>query len=279
MRNFIVPVDGSSDAWRAVDTAVALAQQCNGQLQIVQVVFDAKEAPEAERSLQARLGDGDMFGVSAVPIIREASGHDDTVASEICAMAGSEPGCTVVMASHGRGRSAAVVGSVAEELLRCLDGPVVVVGPHSRIPDFGNPMVVTLDGSVFSQAALPIAAAWSNHLGPQPTLLRVVEDHELQPADDKECEEYLASMSVLLSTLSKHEVPYTLRHDRDVGAAVSAHAEEIGASLVVASTHGRTGVGRLVIGSAAAAIVRSAPCPVLLVRPAHTAATEALSRR
>jgi len=279
MWNFTVPVDGSSDAWRAVAVAVALAQQCHGRLEIIQVVFDPKEAPEAERSLRARLDTTDLVDVDAVPIVRVAAGENASVASEISDAADSEPGTTVVMASQGRGRSAAVVGSVAEELLRRLEAPVVVVGPNSGIPDFANPMVVTVDGSVFSQAALPIAASWSNHLGPRPTLLRVIDDPDLPSANDSDSEEYMASMSALLSTLSKHEVRTTLRHDPDVGATVALHAREIGASLVVASTHGRTGVARFVIGSAAAAIVRCAPCPVLLVRPAHATATEALPRR
>ena len=106
-----------------------------------------------------------------------------------------------------------------------------------------------------------------------PVRLYVMADGQ---GDD--AEQYLASMSKLLSTLSKHDVAYTLEHDRDVGAAVCAQATSIGASLIVTSTHGHTGVPRFVLGSTAAAFVRDAPCPVLLVRPAHTAPTESFSR-
>jgi nucleotide-binding universal stress UspA family protein len=278
VRHFIVPVDGSSHAWRAADVAVALARHCSGHLEIVQVVFSPDEAREAERSLQARVNDVDSLDVSVVPVVRVASGPDATVASEVCDVVRREPGATVVMASQGRGRSAAVVGSVAEDLLRSLDEPVVVVGPRSGTPDFSSPMIVTVDGSDFSQAALPTAASWSNQLGPQPILLRVTEDVASQPAGDAENEEYLASMSALLSTLSKHKVPFTLQHDRDVAAAVCAHARNTEASLIVASTHGRTGMPRFVLGSTAAAFVHDAPCPVLLVRPAHAVPTEALPR-
>ncbi len=45
-------------------------------------------------------------------------------------------------------------------------------------------------------------------------------------------------------------------------------AEEIGASVVVVATHGRKGVGRMVLGSVAEQVIRHAPCPVLVVKPA-----------
>jgi nucleotide-binding universal stress UspA family protein len=50
---------------------------------------------------------------------------------------------------------------------------------------------------------------------------------------------------------------------------IADFAESLHASLIVASTHGRSGMARMVTGSTAAAIVRHARCPVLLVRPPH----------
>jgi universal stress protein A len=43
-------------------------------------------------------------------------------------------------------------------------------------------------------------------------------------------------------------------------------AQEIGADLIVMGTHGRTGLRRLLMGSVAERIVRTASCPVLTVR-------------
>jgi nucleotide-binding universal stress UspA family protein len=51
------------------------------------------------------------------------------------------------------------------------------------------------------------------------------------------------------------------------------------ADLIVIGTHGRRGVGRLLMGSDAEQIVRLAPVPVLLVRaPAEIAASEAATK-
>lgn len=48
-------------------------------------------------------------------------------------------------------------------------------------------------------------------------------------------------------------------------------AEAENADLIVMSTHGRTGVGRALIGSVAEKVVRTAPCAVLAVRPKRSA--------
>ena len=50
-------------------------------------------------------------------------------------------------------------------------------------------------------------------------------------------------------------------------------ADEIGADLIVMGTHGRRGVGRLLLGSVAARVVAQAVCPVLTVRAAKPTAT------
>ncbi len=50
---------------------------------------------------------------------------------------------------------------------------------------------------------------------------------------------------------------------RDV---IDAVATELHADLIIMGTHGRRGLSRLVLGSVAEAVVRSAPCSVLTVR-------------
>ena len=52
----------------------------------------------------------------------------------------------------------------------------------------------------------------------------------------------------------------------DARTVILATAEELGADLIVMGTHGRRGVPRLVLGSVAETVARTAPCPVLFVR-------------
>jgi universal stress protein A len=48
--------------------------------------------------------------------------------------------------------------------------------------------------------------------------------------------------------------------------AIRRAARKARADLVVVGTHGRTGLSRLVVGSVAARVLATAPCPVLTVR-------------
>jgi nucleotide-binding universal stress UspA family protein len=50
-------------------------------------------------------------------------------------------------------------------------------------------------------------------------------------------------------------------------AEIVRAAEEHGAGLIVISSHGRTGLGRILFGSTAESVVRHARCPVLVVKP------------
>jgi hypothetical protein len=48
---------------------------------------------------------------------------------------------------------------------------------------------------------------------------------------------------------------------------IAQMAADLEADMVVVGTHGRRGIARLLLGSVAEAVVRLAPCPVLVVRP------------
>lgn len=59
----------------------------------------------------------------------------------------------------------------------------------------------------------------------------------------------------------------------DPAATIVAYAERVDADLIVAGTHGRSGVERRLIGSVAERLVRTAECPVLTVRLPETDVT------
>ena len=52
----------------------------------------------------------------------------------------------------------------------------------------------------------------------------------------------------------------------DPGREIAALAERAGADLIVLTSHGRTGLKRLLIGSVAERVIRLAHCPVLALR-------------
>jgi universal stress protein A len=62
------------------------------------------------------------------------------------------------------------------------------------------------------------------------------------------------------------DIAPTLLRTGDARDVINQTAKEIGADLIVVGTHGRRGVTRVLLGSVAETVVRTAPCPVLTVR-------------
>ena len=80
----------------------------------------------------------------------------------------------------------------------------------------------------------------------------------------KEAREYLASVAADLRGRGVR-VTTDARHGDPVRELVAA-AREIGADLIAMTTHGRSGFGRLLLGSVAEAVLRRAEIPVLMMR-------------
>ena len=64
-----------------------------------------------------------------------------------------------------------------------------------------------------------------------------------------------------------------------VDEAICDYAKECGASVIVIATHGRKGLSHVVLGSTAERVVRSAPCPVLVIKPPKPAVSVASAAR
>ena len=129
---------------------------------------------------------------------------------------------------------------------------------------------MTVDGSDTSEAAIPTAAAWSLELGVTARVVQVIPRRNERSSDGDELA-YATSLAGRFSTLAGRSAEAEILIGRDIEAVVAEYAGSIGASLIVTSTHGRSGTSRFVLGSTASGFVRHAPCPVLTIRPKHYA--------
>lgn len=178
----------------------------------------------------------------------------------------------VAMTTHGRrGIPRLALGSVAEEVLRHSDSPVLLTRPGSRV-GYWTRFVVGLDGSRVAEAVLPAAARLARALGAivhvtyadYPPLRYSGASRPEEGVTPAGPSAYLRRVCDRLAAEGVPAVP-TVRPGI-APRAIGAYAEEIDAGLICVGTHARTGLARLWQGSIAEEIVRVSPCPVLAVR-------------
>lgn len=144
-------------------------------------------------------------------------------------------------------------------------------------------VIVPLDESPLAEAALPYAEALARAFGARLHLLGVVERREggvLSVRPEVRAHVETAARQALTTYLEA--TAQELRgHSLDVGVLVRsgdpaqeivAAADEVPDAVIVMATHGRGGMERWLIGSVADKVMRTAPCPVLLVRPPQAGA-------
>jgi len=119
----------------------------------------------------------------------------------------------------------------------------------------------------------PTSDALNVAIGARPRVLHVVYVlPELEPSlmtqiDPAHRQE--VALKALHDWIGQQDAPEGFRAHVRIGAAgtvVPEVAREVGAELVVMSSHGRTGISRALMGSVAERVVRFSPCPVLVLR-------------
>ncbi len=153
-------------------------------------------------------------------------------------------------------------------------------------------ILVPLDGSPFSAKAIPVASALAKRSGAVLHLVTVLDPSAyvpfvpgevLVPVMDTDALSARriadeAAIASVAQTLAAEGVRATGRViEGTVVEALSEHATAIGADLVIMTTHGRSGLERLWLGSVATSFLHRAPCPVFLVRPSGDAAPDPAS--
>lgn len=261
-RHIVAPVDGSADSWPGAVAAIELARRTGASVTILTVAFDRADCPTAMGRLERSIADLSLGGLDIDLEVRVAAG---SVAAEIEAEIDEHDDAMVVMSSHGRGRSAALVGSVADDVLHRLTTPLLLVGPHASHLDFSGPVIIAVDGSDDVSHAVNVGVDWATALGTQPWIVHAAPPETALPIDTLETG-YVARLAEQAHRATGVAVEFDEVHGHRPATAVVDYARCASASTIVTLTHARTGFDRLTSGSVAAAFVRHATCPVLLTR-------------
>jgi nucleotide-binding universal stress UspA family protein len=300
----VVALDGSPLAERALPYAQTLARASGARLILVRAaaVPTVADRDDFEEHLGATQAEAAAYLQAAVGRLREQdpelAGRTETVAVPVrhgsvaaaLRQTARERGADVlVLATHGRsGLGRWLYGSVADAVLRQADVPVLLVPAACEdawnIARAGR-ILVPLDGSAFSEEALPPAADLAAVFGAHLELLQVVElptypygapyaTTVFDPTAELEAaKEHLETLALALREQGRS---VTVRTEVGrVGATIATVARERDADLIAMATRGRGGATRLVMGSVATSVLHHSCSPVLLVRPTTPATGQA----
>ncbi len=283
-RTVVVGVDGSPQALRAVRWAVPEARRRQAVLQLVTALAWTEDTLD------------ELPGLGQAPYgqyIREAAEKGLVAAADVAAevdpdvpverqlvlgfpagvlLERSQTAELLVVGDHGRGRIAsAVAGSVAVSVAARSACPVVVV--RGAIPDGALPVVVGIDGTPLSEAAIPFAfdAAAARHvpLIAVHTWLDEINDPALAELVDWQTAAVRAE-EVLAERLAGWGEKYPdVPVQRLVARGRAGHAlldQAARAQLAVVGSRGHGEIAGLLLDSVSNALVHGAGCPVAIVR-------------
>lgn len=304
-RSILVPLDGSELAEQALPLALSIARSAGAELTLLQVVPSVSEplvlegtaltVDEQLERLRDRAGqylDGLVRRLQPIvaaepdqvsPKADTAVGH---AAAAIAEYASANHADLIVMATHGRsGLTRWTLGSVTHQVLQLSRAPLLIVRPQSAAPvrldhlPTLHRLMITLDGSELAERVLPIAAELGRlfqselllfraavlpagiYYNPEWALLQL----NLLESAEAEARDYLQRVA---SSLEAQGVKARMIvASNSVVDAILATAQQANVDVIAMTTHGRTGLSRLVYGSVTDRVVKSSVCPVLVVRP------------
>jgi len=308
IRSVMVPLDGSTFGEHALPLALAVARRAGATLRLAHVhqplspatiagvaVMDNVELAIKKEEL-AYLG---KMVNRLAPLVQEAVTPvllDGDVAAALQAHAEATSTDLVVLATHGRGPLGRFwLGSVADELVRHLPMPILLVRPEKRPADLAvepkiKKILLPLDGTPLAEQIIEPALDLAGLLGARVTLLRVIKPPILPAyipegvtlgdltgsvldqaeAQHKHLREeataYLNAVAERLRTRALGvEAHVVVEEQAAVGVLCEARA--CNADLIALETHGRRGLSRLLLGSIADKVIRASHVPVLVHRP------------
>jgi nucleotide-binding universal stress UspA family protein len=299
LRSLLVPLDGSTFAEQALPVACDLAQRAGATLrlamvhQVMPLYVASPEAPQLDPALEEEWRRREQSYLDGVAARLKKQAQLEITAT---LLTGFVPGALeehieatetdlVVMTTHGRGPlSRFWLGSVADRLMRTAPVPILMIRPTEKpapAPLSLQRILIPLDRSAFGEAILSPAIALGKVVKARFTLLHLFNpvplidptfalpvgvDPALSEENRRGAEAYLESVA---SRLEQEGFEVECLVGATTGAAQGVLDQLAGGNydLVALATHGAGGLHRALVGSVADKVVRTAPCPVMVLPP------------
>ena len=105
---------------------------------------------------------------------------------------------------------------------------------------------------------------YSGFLMPQMAMPKL--EHDLMEGAEQKMADFAGEIETLCQECGVSSVQWRVING-DIGEGVVEFANEIGCDMIIMGTHGYKGLEKIVFGSIADKVVRSASCPVLTINP------------
>ena len=293
----LVPLDGSKTAEKVLPYARHLAGKFKIPVELLAVLDIAEMAThisaERARHLDTMIDDGMRASTTYLRGVATTfpegkvtcTVEKDRAEEAIIGKAGTDGTALIAMATHGRsGMNRFLLGSVAEKVLRGGASPLMLVRAKEAAKTSGEApfksIIVPLDGSELAESVIPLAATMAKELDLELVLFRayhmpynayagddgyMVNYDELIDSVRDEAKEYLDKKVAAVKNLGVAKVS-VLSKEGFAGDEIIALGRTIPEALIAMCSHGRSGIGRWVLGSVAENVVRHSDAPVLVVR-------------
>ena len=258
----LVPVDEELDL-RAVKCATQLAERLGVGVRVLSIARHADFVSGRQTALQRVLGD---FGIDEVRVFV----HDDPAAAIAESSASASLVCMTTAATlvpHG-----GHFGSIAEQVVRQVEVPVMLVGPKAAGPFQAHRVVVPVDGSEAAEYMVADAAAFADAIGAEVWFVTVEsrsQEHMVAAVAGRDAAALESGYVMHLARRLGKEVSRTpqfeVLHGGNVAEAILEFAEPD--AVIAMSTHGRTGLRRIFAGSVTTHVVAGSSQPTLVMRP------------
>ncbi|MCG6656607.1 universal stress protein [Halomonas campisalis] len=265
-----VAIDESVYSLRGIMLGEMLQRQLSGRLLLTSV---ATSPERAERRREALL---QLLERHRLADYREALNIEvGEEAATVLARLASQPDTLLCLTSHGRhSTSELFLGSVAAQAVREAGAPVVVRGPRfdPEATRRFDTLMVCVDGSPLSEAMLPHAVTLARQLGARLQLLQVLGKRTVEGVPEESGHgdvmesSYMHGLARRLHQADGIDPDWEVLHG-DPAQAIVGYLADCRNTLLAMTTHGRSGLARVIGGSVSHAVLHQARCPVAILRP------------
>jgi nucleotide-binding universal stress UspA family protein len=278
----LVPLDGSELAEQAIPYAERLARKFNSEVIVITACLAGDPLERALKEyIERKTEKIRSQGIKARSVCIEGE-----PAASIIDFAGKNDVSLIAISTHGRtGVSQWLLGSIANKVVQRSHIPVFLVRSSQPAKTPADKelrkILLTLDGSQFSEAIIPYVEKLAKVTGSEVVLLSVVEPAKLPQLAaysgrekyekdfidklKKEAKRYLSKKKTALA--SKGIKVNSALLEGKPAETILQYAEDKSANLIALTTHGFSGISKWAYGSVASRIIEASSKPTLLVRP------------